>query len=340
MLEPNGEHLEASVGSCPSFAEAKANVVAWGRAPGPPLDRSRKTNPTSRTPRGPAPRPNSLRNRWPDRLRKADMNSVELSSYLARIGIDSSLPSSAPSVDLLIELQRAHRSYIPFENLDIHMGRSISLVQKAIFDKIVIDKRGGYCFEQNILFLDALTSLGFVGRPALGRVWLGASAVSPTEIPPRTHAINLVKIDGAEWLADAGFGHGAAPVMRLMEQRVVAANGSEYRLQQDQDYGWMLQCNGMRQYSFTLDSIWPNDLIQANHYTSTFSTSRFINNVIVSISGNDGFVSIFNERFTIFNKSQSLMDRHEYRRVLHRYFGLTLSEDDWSRLRLPFLGKS
>lgn len=270
------------------------------------------------------------------------MNSSELASYLTRIGVGASWVSEAPSptVDLLVQIQRAHRRHIPFENLDIHLGKSIELTPKALFEKLVVNKRGGYCFEQNALFLDALTSLGFVVRPALARVWLGASSGSPTEIPPRTHAINLVQVDGVEWLADAGFGHGDVPVMRLAEQRVVAGNGAEYQLQKDKDYGWMLLCNGMRRYSFTSELIWPVDSVQANHFASTFPASRFVNNIIVSIDGADGFTSLTNDKLTAGGESRLLVDRAEYRRSLHSYFGLSFSEEDWARLRLPFLGEA
>jgi N-hydroxyarylamine O-acetyltransferase len=267
------------------------------------------------------------------------VNSVELSAYLARIGI-AAPKSTPPTIDLLIQIQRAHRSSIPFENLDLHLGKAIDLAPNAIFEKIVVNKRGGYCFEQNSLLLDALTGLGFDGRPALGRVWLSASSGSPAETPPRTHAINIIRIEGADWLADAGFGHGDAPVMRLTEQSIATADGAEYQLRQDRDYGWMMLRNGQRQYSFTLDPIWPTDLIQANHFTSTFCSSRFINNIIVSINSADGFANLFNDKLTISGKSQTLVDRSEYRRILHRYFGLTFSENEWSRLKLPFLSEA
>jgi N-hydroxyarylamine O-acetyltransferase len=263
------------------------------------------------------------------------VNSVELSSYLTRIGFASSaaFETPAPSLDLLIQLQRAHRSRIPFENLDLHFGRSIDLAPNAIYQKLVVNKRGGYCFEQNSLLLNALTALGFAARPALGRVWLG----SPADTPPRTHALNIVKIDGAEWLADAGFGHGDVPVMRLTEQPKTTADGTEYQLQRDSAHGWMLLRNGLPQYSFTPDPIWPADLIQANHYTSTFPSSRFIKNIIVSINSADGFASLFNDKVTIAGQSQTLAKRREYQDVLAGCFGLTFSEDDWSRLNLPFL---
>ena len=68
-----------------------------------------------------------------------------------------------------------------------------------MFDKLVTAKRGGYCFEQNRLLLDALHALGFTARPLLARVWLGAPRT-----PPRTHTLILVTIDSADWIADRG----------------------------------------------------------------------------------------------------------------------------------------
>lgn len=267
------------------------------------------------------------------------MTSAELSAYLSRIGMAPPPPEAlAPSLDLLFRIQRAHRRSIPFENLDIHSGKSIELTQRAVFDKLVVARRGGYCFEHNLLLLEALTALGFAGRSALGRVWLGASAAAPSEVPPRTHAINLIRIGDGEWLADAGFGHGDPPVMRLMQHSVAAPDGTEYQLLQNQDYGWMLLCNGSPQYSFTLDPIWPSDFRLANHYASTSPASRFVNNLIVSTITNDGFASLFNDRLTTSGKSRLVADRDDYRRILRDCFGIELSGEDWSRLKLPFPG--
>lgn len=132
---------------------------------------------------------------------------IDLDAYLARLGLG--LPPLA-DIDGLTTLQRAHRLAIPFENLDIRLGRGISLDPGHVFEKLVHKRRGGYCFEQNQLFLRALQAIGFDARPLLARVWLVAEGV-----PPRTHTLNLVRINGEDWIADAGFGGSYSPPMKL-----------------------------------------------------------------------------------------------------------------------------
>ena len=135
--------------------------------------------------------------------------SFDLDAYFERIRL-----AERPACDLdgLAMVQRAHRLAIPFENLDIRLGRGIAIDSDSVFAKLVTRRRGGYCFEQNRLFCDALTALGFAVRPLLGRVWFGA-----TVTPGRTHMLLLVTIDGRDWIADAGFGGSYSPIMPLVE---------------------------------------------------------------------------------------------------------------------------
>src|SRR3546814_16635827 len=100
---------------------------------------------------------------------------MDVEAYLRRIGLEQ---APRPDQEGLMSVQRAHRWAIPFENFDIPLGRGISLDPAAVFDKLVVRRRGGYCFEQNQLFLRALLQLGFDARPLLARVWLMAEGSS------------------------------------------------------------------------------------------------------------------------------------------------------------------
>src|SRR3546814_2536084 len=91
-------------------------------------------------------------------------SSGRVEAYLRRIGLEQ---APRPDQEGLMSVQRAHRWAIPFENFDIPLGRGISLDPAAVFDKLVVRRRGGYCFEQNQLFLRALLQLGFDARPLL-----------------------------------------------------------------------------------------------------------------------------------------------------------------------------
>jgi len=124
----------------------------------------------------------------------------QISAYFARIGAGE----AGSSLGALNEIHRAHRLAIPFENLDIPLGAGIDLGSEQLFNKLVTGRRGGYCFEQNALFLGMLQALGFEARPLLARIWLRTAPDDP--VPPRTHTLNLVQVDGADYIADAGFG--------------------------------------------------------------------------------------------------------------------------------------
>ena len=255
--------------------------------------------------------------------------AFDLDAYLERIRLKAVPKADA---DGMIAVQRAHRLAIPFENLDIRLGRGIDLAPDAIFAKLVAARRGGYCFEQNGLFLQALTDLGFTARPLLARVWLGA-----IDTPPRTHMLLLIRLDSGWWIADAGFGGGYCPPMPLADAVV-----GDHRLSHDDRHGWLLERRGADgwapQYSFTLDEVWPADIAQANHFTATVPGGRFVDNVIASIVLPHGFASLFNRAY---NRTSGSGEEHSeissakmLRMRLSLLFGIELTVDEVDMLGL------
>lgn len=271
--------------------------------------------------------------------------SIDLAAYLNRIGL-----STAPATDSdgLSILQRAHRLAIPFENLDIPLGRGISLDPDAVFEKIVARRRGGYCFEQNLLFRHVLDRIGFEARPLLARVWLGADGIQP-----RTHTLSLVTFDGQPWIADAGFGGSYTPPMALEDGGFATApDGAAYRLRQDHHHGWMLERLGDRmltdgrsgdegwqpQYSFTLDHVADADLEMSNHWTSTRPNTRFTSLHIVSLALPNGFAALTGRHYSRRNGDQHVQAEIEsakaYRLRLNFIFGISLTDEEVMQLGL------
>jgi N-hydroxyarylamine O-acetyltransferase len=119
--------------------------------------------------------------------------------YLKRIGVENVVLH--PDVATLKMLQRQHLLSVPFENLDIHWTRPIVLDEKRFYEKIVSDRRGGFCYELNGLFNTLLRSIGFQTRLISARVFNGKEFG-----PEFDHAATIVTIDGEEFLADVGFG--------------------------------------------------------------------------------------------------------------------------------------
>lgn len=270
---------------------------------------------------------------------------IDLDAYLARIGLGLPPPPDAAG---LTTVQRAHRLSIPFENLDVRLGRGISLDPGHVFDKLVHRRRGGYCFEQNQLFLRAVTAIGFDARPLLARVWLMAN-----ELPPRTHTLNLVRIGGEDWIADAGFGGSYSPPMKLFEgSEATGPDGAQFRLSLTDDHGWLLERSGepamtdgrtnhggwQAQYSFTLDNVAPVDLEMSNHWTSTRSGTRFTTSSVVSLCLPSGFASLTDRHYTRRNGDQHVEADIEtataYRLRLNFVFGIVLDEVEVTGLGL------
>src|SRR5215470_12755794 len=132
------------------------------------------------------------------------------SAYLSRIGVGSTdLPADETTLRLL---QRQHLLSVPFENLDIHWKRPIVLDTNRFYQKIVEEKRGGFCYELNGLFNELLVDLGYKTRLVSARVF----DVGKGEFGPEfDHMIVIVTIGGQEYIADVGFGDFSAEPLLL-----------------------------------------------------------------------------------------------------------------------------
>jgi N-hydroxyarylamine O-acetyltransferase len=125
---------------------------------------------------------------------------MEVAAYLARIAHSGARDATR---DTLAALVYRHALSIPFENIDAFLGRRISLDPAAVAAKLVGRRRGGWCFEQNLLMGEALRTLGFTVTDLAARVLLGRPADAVT---PRTHRVLRVEAEGRSWIVDVGFG--------------------------------------------------------------------------------------------------------------------------------------
>jgi N-hydroxyarylamine O-acetyltransferase len=206
---------------------------------------------------------------------------LDLDAYLERIGL-----SGRPSI---AQVHRAQLTSIPFENLDPHHGLPVSLEVEDLERKLVTERRGGYCFEQNLLLKAALEALGAEVDMFLARTRLGAE---PGVVRPRTHLVLRVSENGASWHADVGlgargilepipFGPGPTREQSGWSFRVVE-DGSELVLQQLVGEEWA------DLYGFPPQPVPLVDVETSNWWTSTHPRSRFVAGLIVGVRGDDG----------------------------------------------------
>jgi len=205
-------------------------------------------------------------------------DSIDLQAYLERIGLRQPV---APDPQTLRAVVTAHVAAIPFENLDPFLGIPPALDIASVQRKLVHDRRGGYCFEQNRLLSDALRAIGFTVTDLAARVLWGQPEDA---ITARTHMLLRVEAEGKSWLADCGFG-GNTPTgpLQLVPDVEQATPHEPFRLIRHDDSDWRLQlfAAGAWQtlYRFDLQPQFPADYRVSNHWTSTNPDSHFVTGV-------------------------------------------------------------
>lgn len=250
----------------------------------------------------------------------------DLDAYFARVGYDGPREATLP---VLHALTHAHATSIPFENLAVLLGHGIDLDPAAVERKLVHQRRGGYCFEQNSLLLHVLAAIGFEVRPISARVrWQ-----RPRDfIPPRTHLFLRVEIDGASWLTDVGVGGlsltGALPLDESgrelttpHETRRIVREGGRLFHQVRIGAEWLDVCE------FTLEEMPPIDRELANWFTSAHPQSHFKSRLVVARATRDGRLSILNHEFTRRDRrgqadTVAIRDAEELLGILDEHFGL------------------
>lgn len=259
----------------------------------------------------------------------------DLGAYRARLGLTGALPPTLATLHAIVD---AHVRTIPFENLDVLLGRTIDLDPEAIEDKLVRRRRGGYCFEQNTLLLHVLASLGFEVTPLSGRVRVGRAR---DFTPARTHVFVQVTLDGRPWLADVGVG-ALSPTAALRldtedeqatphePRRFVregawngALRGPEARLFHQVRFadGWHDVCE------LTLEPMPEIDRIVGNWYTSAHPDSHFKNRLIAARANDLGRLTLLNRELSQRDRAgvattRELSGPDELLEVLAREFGL------------------
>ncbi len=252
------------------------------------------------------------------------VDAFDLGAYLERVG--------APSARGIREVHRAHALSIPFENLDPRRGVAVSLATEDVQRKLVGRRRGGYCFEQNLLLGAALEALGDRVELMLARVRYGARDGA---IRPRTHLVLRVVDDDGVWHADAGFGSNSmTEPLPFGPGDVHDQHGWRFRIVRD---GPELVLQGMEEgvwndfYGFIPEPVPRVDVETSNWYTSTHPHSPFVTGINVGRQRPDGVrVSLSDwsgelrlTEQTPERRTVTVVARAEIPKLLEEEFGLT-----------------
>jgi len=262
-----------------------------------------------------------------------DIDRLDLDAYLRRIGHAGDLE---PTARTLSALHRAHVAAIPFENLDIVLGRGITVDLDGVQTKLVERRRGGYCFEHGVLFAAALERLGFGVERMLARV--GGEELERPRAP--THMTLRVHADGARWLADVGFGSGVLYPLPFDDGgpqtqgewafELVATGPRSWALRERQRGEWITR------YGFDEQRLHAADVVMANHFISTFPRSPFVGKAVVMRREEDSIRGLVDRHWTLERPDGSVEEREvgddELGDLLRGVFAIPLDDGELARL--------
>ena len=224
-------------------------------------------------------------------------HTFDLDAFKARIGYSGPME---PTLEVLQAIQLHHVCSIPFENLSILLHQPVELDNKSLEDKLIHQKRSGYCFEQNGLMLGILTQIGFGVTPLSGRVRLDRTR---DFLPPRTHLTLKVRIDGQDWIYDAGVGSFSLTTPIRFELNIEQPTPHETRriTKENGIYFHQAQVDGEWKdvYEFTGEEMPLIDREVSSWWTSTNPNAKFAQNLMASRALRNGQrKAILNDRFT------------------------------------------
>ena len=254
---------------------------------------------------------------------------VNLKAYFDRIGFAGSI---APTLATLEAIHALHPAVIPFENLNPLLGLPVRLELDSISKKLLQEKRGGYCYEHNLLLMAVLRELDFNVRALAARVlW------SDPETTQKHHMLLAVEIGGATYIADVGFGGLSLTAPLKLKTDVeqttphemfrLVGGQPEWRLEARIEEAWKVL------YAFTTEARQPEDFAQSNLYLAGDPQSGFRQELRVALSPPGKRLALRDTRFSVHEAGQPSIIRQlesveALREVLTTSFGLQLPAPD------------
>ncbi|MEO1216163.1 MAG: arylamine N-acetyltransferase [Bacteroidota bacterium] len=254
---------------------------------------------------------------------------MDIQAYLNRIGYEGNLE---PNLRLLRELQSQHIYQIPFENLDIHYGREIILDKEKIFQKVMEEQRGGFCYELNGLFYFLLEKLGYRLRRISARVY-GSNEQFGQEYD---HLAILCDLAEGVFLVDVGFGEFSLyPLAFQSDQEIEDPRGifrfeayaeQQFLLSQKVENEWKPQ------YLMSLAHRAFEEFERMCQFHQKSKDSPFTQKRLCTLATPKGRISLLNDRLKIRNGEKteeiSIINEEEVKKYLKQYFGI--NSNFWS----------
>lgn len=246
---------------------------------------------------------------------------MDLAAYLQRIGFSG---EPAPTLDTLQRMHRAHFLNVPFENLDISRGVRIQVDEGVNFEKIVTNRRGGFCLELTGMFARALRQIGFNVDV------IGARVLSEGHLShPMSHMTLIVHLE-EDWIADVGFGGRIIQPLRLNERGDQVFGTRRYVVENDGDH-WLVTCMeegyDTMTYLFTMQPREFHEFEEVCHWLQTSPDSRFTQGDVISLATEAGRTTLARNRLITYDgkvREERGVKPEETAQVAAERFGIQL----------------
>ncbi len=256
--------------------------------------------------------------------------TIDLDAYFDRIGYRG---RRAPTLPTLRELHALHPLAIAFESIDPWLGRPVSIAPEAIASKLIYGRRGGFCYEHNMLFWCVLEQLGYPVRALSARVVYSTPPAGGRH--PRNHMLMLVSLSEGDFIADVGFGGltltaplrlEAGPVQPTPHEPIkLSRSGGQFVLEAKAGEQWRAM------YQFGLEDYIVPDFEMANWFMSTYPGSPFVARLVAARPLADRRLALANTSLSIHHlngptEKRSITSVGALRRLLEQDFAIALDE--------------
>jgi N-hydroxyarylamine O-acetyltransferase len=260
------------------------------------------------------------------------MNRSEMArKYLEALNIKP----SGPTLAFLGEMAKQHVATFAFSSVGCRLGEDLPLDFASLYQRIVVQRRGGYCFEQNGLFFEILEELGFDVELYLARV-----IYNQDTHPGLTHRITMVELQGRRYILDVGFGPLGPRIPVLMSEqesedgerrfRVFESRPGEFHLQVIRDGDFFSL------YRFELSRYGQADCEVGHFYSHRHPAASFVNHLVVSLIMENETRSLRDLKYWVTTrtekKEQLISNAQQLRRILVDELGIQISEAECCQL--------
>lgn len=251
---------------------------------------------------------------------------MNIQAYLDRIGYQGKREAS---LAVLRSLHEQHVFSVPFENLDIHYGKKITLEAAGIYKKVVEKKRGGFCYELNLLFHGLLRELGFESRIIAARIFDSEGVAGPAF----DHMCLLVELEQL-WLTDVGFGDLFLQPVALQENTIQTDGRNYFKVEKMADNEYVLlmsagKAHFCRKYTFSTQAQVASDFVPLCQDKQTNPDSYFVKNKVCTKPTRTGRITLFNQKLIHKAGEQKqesfLEDEEQFTELLRKQFGLVIN---------------